>query len=360
MMRILILTPSAFPALTGNAVTTERWRRSLASKGMAVEVLSVDGSDRIALPELLQRFRPDLIHVHHASKGAGLLMNRQAVLETISLPLVVSPGGTDINLDFSEPGRKESIMRVLMMARVIVTQSLEMSENISRQIPAVASKIVNVPKASSWFGDEFCDLRKIADCRQGDILFFLPAGIRPVKGNLECLLGMERVHQMRAGIRFVAAGPVIDPEYARQFEHEVDRLSAFAIWIRAIPPAAMRSAYEASDIVLNASFSEGLSNSLIEAMAAGRPFLASDIPGNRQLALFESSKGQSGFLYDPHDFKDFANKAVLLTDDARLRISLGQAARLKRDRMPTPEEEADGLIAAYRLALSNDCCSALQ
>jgi L-malate glycosyltransferase len=360
MMRILILTPSAFPALTGNAVTTERWRRSLTGKGMAVEVLPVDGSDRLALPELLQRFRPDLIHVHHASKGGGLLMNEQAGLETLSLPLIVSPGGTDINMDFSEPGRKESIMRILMMARVIVTQSLEMSETLSRQMPAVAGKIVNIPKASCWFGDDFCDLRKIADCRQGDILFFLPAGIRPVKGNLECLLGMERVHLMRAGIRFVAAGPAIDLEYAQQFERNINRLSAFAAWIRAIPLAAMRSAYEASDIVLNASFSEGLSNSMLEAMAAGRPFLASDIPGNRQLALSETSKGLSGFLFNPHDVRDFTNKAVQLTDDAQLRISLGNAARLKRDGMPTPEEEADGLIAAYRLALSSICCSAQQ
>jgi len=351
MIRILILTPSAFPALTGNAVTTERWRRSLTSKGMAVEVLPVDGSDRLALPELLQRFRPDLIHVHHASKSASLLINWQAGLETISLPLVVSPGGTDINLDFSEPGRKESIVRVLTMARVIVTQSLEMSENLSRQIPAVAGKIVNVPKASSWFGDEFCDIRKIADCRPGEILFFLPAGLRPVKGNLECLLGMERVHQMRAGIRFIAAGPPIDLEYARRFENEVDRLSAFATWIRAIPPAAMRSAYEASDIVLNTSFSEGLSNSLLEAMAALRPFLASDIPGNRRLVPSGDGQIQAGCYFNPHSPEDFVGKAVHLIDDPSFRNSLREAARLQKSKLPTPEQEADGLISAYQRAL---------
>ena len=350
-MRILILTPSAFPALTGNAITTERWRRSLTNKGMAVEVLSVDGSDRHTLPDLLQRFHPDLIHVHHALKGAGLLINRQAGLETISLPLVVSPGGTDINQDFAEPGRKESIMRVMMMARVIVTQSLEMSENLSRRIPAVAGKIVNVPKASSWFGDEFYDIRKIANCKPGEILFFLPAGLRPVKGNLECLLGMERVHQMRAGIRFVAAGPAIDREYARQFEHEVDRLSAFATWIRAIPPAAMRSAYEASDIVLNASFSEGLSNSLLEAVAAGRPFLASDIPGNRRLPLSGDGQIRAGCYFNPHIPEDFVEKAVHLIDDPKFRNSLCEAAQLQKSKLPTPEQEADGLISAYQQAL---------
>lgn len=351
MMRILILTPSAFPALTGNAVTTERWRRSLTNKGMAVEVLSVDGSDRHALPDLLQRFRPDLIHVHHALKGAGLLMNGPSSLEPIFLPLVVSPGGTDINLDFAEPGRKESIVRVLTVARVIVTQSLEMLENLGRQIPAVAGKIVNVPKASSWFGDESCDLRKIAACRPGDILFFLPAGIRPVKGNLECLLGMERVHQMRAGIRFVSAGPEIDLEYARQFGHAIDRLSAFATWIRAIPPDAMRSAYEASDIVLNASFSEGLSNSLLEAMAAGRPFLASDIPGNRRLALSGDGQIQAGCYFNPSSPEDFVAKAVRLIDDPSFRNSLREAARFQKSKLPTPEQEADGLIAAYQRAL---------
>ncbi len=42
-MRVLILTPTALPFVTGNAITAERWRRSLSKKGIGVEVLATQG-----------------------------------------------------------------------------------------------------------------------------------------------------------------------------------------------------------------------------------------------------------------------------------------------------------------------------
>lgn len=39
-MRLLILTPTALPSITGNAITTERWRMSLQKKEVDVEVLA--------------------------------------------------------------------------------------------------------------------------------------------------------------------------------------------------------------------------------------------------------------------------------------------------------------------------------
>jgi L-malate glycosyltransferase len=351
-MRVLILSPSAFPKLTGNAITTERWRRSLTAKGHFTKVLSSDGLDTDAFLEQLKSFHPDLIHVHHAYKTAALLLDPRSQSELTSLPLVVSPGGTDINLDFGMDGRREAILTVLGMARIIVTQSHENVRSLLDQIPDLADKIISVPKACCWFGNEPCDLRGIARCNPDDVLFFLPAGIRPVKGNLECLLALERVYDIRPRVRFVAAGPVVDSEYAGRFEREVNRLSIFARWIPAIPPAAMRCAYLSADIVLNASFSEGLSNSLLEAVASGRPVLASDIPGNRHTVLGEKGDPHAGLLFDPGNTADFLKQSIRLIDDPRLRQKFGEADILRGNRIPNPENEADGLIAAYRSAIS--------
>jgi L-malate glycosyltransferase len=350
-MRILILTPAVFPALTGNAITTERWRRSLTDRGIDVDVLSANGWDSQAFVDRLQTFRPDLVHVYHAHKSGALLLNSQLAEIWKSLPLVVSPGGTDINIDLGNPERRSTILQVLGMASLIVAQSPELARTLTRQMPVLASKIVTIPKATSWFGNEPYDLRKIADCTSEDILFLLPAGIRPVKGNLECLCAMDRVYRQRKNIRFIAAGPMIDAEYGARFEREAARLASFALWIRSIPPTAMRSAYESSDIVLNASQSEGLSNSLLEALAAGRPFLASDIPGNRQTGLCDGMAQRAGLLFDPQDPDDFLRKATELVDDASLRKELGAAARIRHGMMPSPAEEAEALLAAYRSAL---------
>jgi L-malate glycosyltransferase len=353
MMRVLIISPSAYPQATGNAITTERWRRSLADKGIHVEIVVSNGLDTLAFLQHLEYFHPDLIHVHHAFKAGILLLDSQIQRKIESLPLVVSPGGTDVNVDLGLPERRETILSILGMARIIVTQSLEISRRLQQQLPELSGKILNIPKAAIWFGDDFYDLRKVAGCEPENILFFLPAGIRPVKGNLECLMAMETVYKARPSSRFVAAGPAADAEYALRFKLEVNKQAAFARWIETIPAPAMRSAYEASDVVLNASFSEGLSNCLLEAIAAGRPILASDIPGNRQQLMEEDGNPQFGRLFDPGDPKEFVEKAIRLVDDDNLRKTLSQAACLQRSKLPNPEDEAKGLIAAYEAALSN-------
>jgi glycosyltransferase involved in cell wall biosynthesis len=350
-MRILIVTPAAFPALSGNAITTERWRRSLTQRGVTVEVLSAGDLDAPTLFEHLQLFRPDLVHVYHIFKSGSLLLHSHFPRIWDSPSLIVSPGGTDINHDLGNPVQRETIVRVLGMASHIVAQSAEIAQSLARQMPELSAKIVTIPKTTCWFGDDAYDLRTIAACAPEDILFFLPAGIRPVKGNLECLMALERVYQKRHNIRFVAAGPAIDAKYALAFEREVNRLGTFARWIPSIPPASMRSAYESSDIVLNASLSEGLSNSLLEAIAAGRPFLASDIPGNRQTALWDTVDRQAGLLFNFGDPEDFFKKAINLIDDANLRERLGAMARVRQSMLPSLNDEADGLLAVYQRAL---------
>jgi L-malate glycosyltransferase len=351
-MRILILTPSAFPSITGNAITTERWRRSLTAKGFQVEILSSTALSPNKFIEHLRTFRPDLIHVHHAFRTSTLLLDSGVLPQIDPLPIVVSPGGTDINLDLGVTERRNTIINVLRMARIIVTQGIEIARSIRQQMPDLADRVIDVPKAADWFGAESYDLRRMAGCSPDDILFFLPAGIRPVKRNLECLEVAAEAHKMRPGIRFVAAGPAVDSEYAARFEIEVNKLAFFAFWIRTIPPAAMRNAYSASDVVLNASSSEGLSNSLLEAVAAGKPLLASNIAGNRQTVLGEEGDPAAGLLFDPADTNDFVSKATMLVDDALLRSRLGEAGRLRKTGIPHPEQEADGLIAAYEIAIT--------
>lgn len=350
-MRVLILTPTAFPGIAGNAITAERWRRALTKKGITVKVLGSEGLSPLSFLAHLQRFGPDLIHVHHAFRAGALLADPRVALQQTGLTVVASPGGTDINVDLGIPERKETILKIFQSARVIVAQSPEIIQRFAQHLPDLADRIVHVPKGVYWFGDETYDLRGAAECTPENVLFLLPAGIRPVKGNLECLKIMERVHDIRPKIRFISAGPVVDAEYASRFEQDMNRLGAFARWIKAIPSPAMHSAYKAADIVLNTSYSEGLSNCLLEAIAAGRPVLASDIPGNRWPILGKDGDLPAGCLYDLRNPEDFIRKAIRLIDDEDFRKSLGRAAQSQKSRLADAEDEADGLIAAYKAAL---------
>ena len=80
----------------------------------------------------------------------------------------------------------------------------------------------------------------------------------------------------------------------------------------------------AADMVAVASSWEGTSLSLMESMAAGKPIVATDIPGNRELL----GCGQALFV-PSGDAPAMARAMTRLADDAALARSLGQAAQSK-------------------------------
>jgi glycosyltransferase involved in cell wall biosynthesis len=349
-MRVLILSPTTLPSITGNAVSAERWRRALEEEGVIVQTVATRDVAASILKEAIDDFRPELIHAHHAFQSGCRLLDPSFMAAGRRIPFVVSPAGTDINKDWQVAARREAISHVFESARAIITQGPGTLERVKAFLPSSDGRVFPVPKSILWFGEDDCRLRALAKCFPGDVLFLLPAGVRPVKGNLECLRALEKVHEIRPQVRVVFAGPELDPVYSARFAEEVRRCAAFAYWIPLIPPAAMRSAYEAADVVLNASFSEGLSNSLLESMASGRPLLASDVPGNRGPIRGETEEEPAGLFFDPRDPEDFIKQALRLIDDPTLRNSLGRAGKRRAATWPGLKEEAYGLIRAYEFA----------
>lgn len=83
----------------------------------------------------------------------------------------------------------------------------------------------------------------------------------------------------------------------------------------------VESVFNASDIVVHASCIEGVSNSILEGMAVGKPIVSTKGPyvGTAEIV----SDGVNGFLVDYHDYVAFAEKISLLLNDEDLRIRMG-------------------------------------
>ncbi len=77
------------------------------------------------------------------------------------------------------------------------------------------------------------------------------------------------------------------------------------------------------DVYVSASFIEGLSNSLMESMALGKPVVATNIPGNSELVIHE----QTGLLVPAADSGAMANAVMRLLADADFRRRLGRCGR---------------------------------
>jgi glycosyltransferase involved in cell wall biosynthesis len=78
-----------------------------------------------------------------------------------------------------------------------------------------------------------------------------------------------------------------------------------------------------TDVFVLPSYSEGLSNALMEAMASGCACIATDVGGNR----FLLQNGISGFLFPPGDREALAAHVRRLLDDPAKCRAMGEAAR---------------------------------
>jgi len=88
----------------------------------------------------------------------------------------------------------------------------------------------------------------------------------------------------------------------------------------------IKELYSASDIFVLSSFREGLSRSIMEAMAAGLPCIVSRIRGN--VDLIEDGKG--GFLCVPHDADAFARAINMCNVDTRQKMGTHNLEKIKR------------------------------
>lgn len=85
----------------------------------------------------------------------------------------------------------------------------------------------------------------------------------------------------------------------------------------------MREIYHRSHVVVLPSMGEGLSKALLEALSCGRPIVATDVPGCREVVI----PGVTGYLVPLNDPLALARRLEKLCQDAELRGQMGLAAR---------------------------------
>ncbi len=333
-MRILAFSPFALDTVSGNGVTLLRLQSALEARGHAFRIAVPSPADGEAFVRReAAGFRPDLLHFYHAFK-TGRLIGAAG-----GLPAVVTISGTDLNDCLDDPRCSAAVRRALRDASVLVTYNRSLAGRAREIEPRAAAKVRVIPKGVR-LGDAPFDLRAAAGLPPGAFVFLHAGGIRPVKNNLAAI---DALRPLAKEAFLVFAGPVLDDACGRELAGRLAREP----WVRhlpRIPHDAMASAFRASDVVLNTSISEGISNALMEAMACGRPVLASDIPGNRDLL----EDGVTGALY--RDLEDLGRRAASLLRDAPARERLSRAAKAHAEKTFSTEREVDALLEAYTAA----------
>jgi len=107
----------------------------------------------------------------------------------------------------------------------------------------------------------------------------------------------------------------------------------------------LASYYQTADIFCLPSLNEGMSNTMLEALASGMPIVATVTGGTEELV----GDGENGFFVEQKSAKDLAQKLEILINDNNLRTQFGNASRARAEKMSW-KNVADSYYQMYQKA----------
>jgi glycosyltransferase involved in cell wall biosynthesis len=158
------------------------------------------------------------------------------------------------------------------------------------------------------------------------------AALVPHKGQRHFVDAAALVVREVPDARFVIAG---EGELRGVLEHQIKHLGLAKHVILAGFRPDVLSVHKAFDIFVMSSITEGLGTSLLDAMACGRPIVATRAGGMPEVV----QDGATGILVPPRDHEAMADAIVKLLKDEELRTRMGAAglslvhARFNAERM---------------------------
>ena len=194
------------------------------------------------------------------------------------------------------------------------------------------------------------DLHRFRPCPSPDNVpaVVLPARLLWDKGVGEFIAAARLLRQRGLVARFLLAGvpDPLNPASIQLSEVEAwvrEGVIEYAGWV-ADMPALLASCH----VVCLPSYREGLPKSLIEAAAAGRAIVTTDVPGCREVVRH----GDNGLLVPPHDATALADAIERVVGHKALRDEMGKRGRLRA-------EQRFGIDAVVRqiLVLYNEAAS---
>lgn len=169
--------------------------------------------------------------------------------------------------------------------------------------------------------------------------FLSIGGAMPQKNQLAMVRAFARFHERNAGTKLLIIG---DGELYGNIADEIKRLNAgsYIFQLGQLPNA--RDYCYAVDAFLLPSLYEGMPMTIIEAMMAGLPVLASDRGGSKDMI----HAGETGYLCET-DEKSIANALQRLYGDP-MRLKVAAAGKAASERY-TASAMADGYERVYSL-----------
>jgi len=173
------------------------------------------------------------------------------------------------------------------------------------------------------------------------------SSLRPEKDHKTFIRAAIEIRKVRPNGRFLIVGDGAMREELERFTREHDMADAVVFTGDRLD---VPDVLALMDVCVLTSRNEGLSNAIIEAMACARPIVATDVGGTRELV----ADGQTGFLIQPQDHANLAERVLRILDDPALASKLGELARKKALENFSPDVFLPNVEALYASVLNQE------
>jgi glycosyltransferase involved in cell wall biosynthesis len=277
-----------------------------------------------ALVRELRARRPVVLHAFTGVSGAQAL----PLARKLGIPLIVTFGGyeataTDEGIRRSRPRGPVFLRRREAMRRK-VQLVITVSEFLRRQAVERGWPQGKIVVQYRGIDTERFTPEGASPLSARAPIVFCAGRLIDVKGTAYLLQAMREVQAHVPGAALVVAGA---GELRRALERKARDLGIRVRFLGQANPETMRACYAEAQVYCMPSITtatgqqEGLSNALLEAMAAGLPVVASASGG------IPEAVGDTGFLVPERDVGALATALLAVLSNSALRESMGAAAR---------------------------------
>jgi glycosyltransferase involved in cell wall biosynthesis len=324
------------------AGTLARGEDSMAfvAEGLGVNVVRIDELGReisplrdlvatLRLARLIRRERPQILHTHTAKAGT---VGRVAALLAGSRrpPIVVHTFHGHVLRGYFGSWRSQ-LFRLLerwLAARTtaLVAVSPQVRDDLvelgiaPRERFVVIRLGIELDERVDWHQDGRDESRRYLGIPEGRFAVGWIGRMTAVKRTDDLLVALKQLREQGIDACLCLVGDGPDREQLEQRAHElgVVRDTLFLGYQEDVAPF-----YAAFDALILASGNEGTPVSAIEALAAGRPVVATRVGGVPDVVR----DGEDGFLVEPGATDELADRLARLARDPVLREQMGERGR---------------------------------
>ncbi len=296
----------------------------------------------LALRHIYDAIRPDIIH--HVSMQPAML----GLLAALGRPVPCVNALTGLGYAFTSQSAKARLIRPLL--RVVMHRLLSRDRMVSLvQNPDdhAALVAIGVPERQictiAGSGVDAVRLRPLPE-PTGEVTIAFVGRLLRDKG-IHTLIAAHRLLRARGStVRLLIAGM---PDPANPASVTIDEADAWnqepgITWFGHV--ANVATLWAQAHIAVLPSFGEGLPLSLLEAAACGRPMIATDVPGCREIVIAD----ETGLLVPVDDAPALADAIDQLARSPALRVRYGTAARQRVETRFASDIIGEQTIAMYR------------